>query len=146
MSKFKWIQRLVLLTGFLSAANIALAQEMSPMVAVPDTSKNGFIGCYRVQGTLYGPYRMSFCLRRNSGSYQVSGGGLNCNGSLDWYDRGKARVEVDLYRSKCGSGMSWSGDSLSCTGNSSQQPATLNCLYQPVAGGYKPTRVVAKRT
>jgi hypothetical protein len=99
-----------------------------------------------------------------SGSYQVSGGGLNCNGDLDWYDRGKGRLEIDLYRSKCGSGMQWTGDSMSCRGSDNKQlslgtadvnvqvavpikgPGTLNCTYNPVAGGYKPVKVTAKRT
>jgi hypothetical protein len=162
MPSLKWLAPLALLP--LLAAGAAFAQEMSPRVAVPDNSKSGLVGCYRIQGTIYGPYRFQFCLRRGSGSYQVTGGGLNCNGDLDWYDRGRNRVEIDLYKAKCGSGMQWTGDSLSCRGSGIKPltfgagdvqvavpmpikgPFTLNCTYNPVARGYKPINVTAKRT
>jgi hypothetical protein len=142
------------------------------MVAVPapDFDGGGLRGCYRVQGTIYGPYRMTFCLGgRGNNNYTVVGGGLNCNGGLDWYDRGNGRVEIDLYRAMCGRGQAWTGDSLSCRINNWRPirplprlpgaqvavpvPApgpgpsynSLNCIYNPVAGGYGPIQVTANR-
>ena len=90
----------------LAPAGFASAQTMTPQIAVPAPGGGGGIqGCYRVSHTIYGPYRMSFCLNRGrAGTYQVTGGGLNCNGGLDWYDQNNGRVEIDLHRSRCGSG------------------------------------------
>lgn len=144
---------------------VAHAQAMTPQVAVPDPGGSGLNGCYRVSGTMYGPYRMTFCLGRRN-SYTVTGGGLNCNGGLDWYDQRNGRVEIDLYRSRCGSGQAWSGDSMSCR-IAGWQPLkvtvgktqlrvpvplpppkdynTLNCRYNPVAGGYQPINITANR-
>jgi hypothetical protein len=142
-------------------------QSMSPMVAVPapggggGSGSWGLTGCYDIQGKIYGPYRMSFCLRGNGGgSYQVNGGGLNCNGGLDWYTGKGNRVDIDLYRSKCGRGTQWTGDSLNCRstwnllgGGGGKKPTVavpvpgggnrLNCTYNPQASGYYPTQVTA---
>ncbi|HVY18768.1 MAG TPA: hypothetical protein VHA70_01640 [Bauldia sp.] len=156
--------------ALLPAAAMAASDTMGPMVAVPSPGKidrSGLTGCYAIQGTIYGPYRMSFCLNRGRSTYKVSGGGLSCNGTLDWYDQGGGSVSIDLYRTPCGRGQDWSGDGLTCRsgglrplindllGNGKpkimvpvpvQQVTTLYCRYQPVAGGYWPTQVTAKRT
>ncbi len=153
----------------------ASAQTMTPQIAVPSPGGGGGSqGCYRVSHTIYGPYRMSFCLNRGrAGTYQVTGGGLNCNGGLDWYDQNNGRVEIDLHRSRCGSGTDWTGDSLSCRisgwrpftqggvggaiGNAivgaiqnqvavpAPSYSSLNCTYRPAAGGYAPMSVTANR-
>jgi hypothetical protein len=147
---------------------IASAQSPAVSVAVPSPGGGGgggnAAGCYRLTNQIYGPYRMSFCLNRGrGGSYQVTGGGLNCKGRLDWYQNGN-RVNVDLYRAPCGRGTDWTGDSLSCRtqgnipllggGVTIAVPApsipvpgfnTLGCTYNPVAGGYRPVSVTARR-
>ena len=146
----------------------AVAQDsVGPMVAVPAPGGGGggggVRGCYRISGTIYGPYRMQFCLNaRGSGTYQVNGGGLNCSGGLDWYNRNNDRVDIDLYRSQCGRGTQWTGDALACRipgwrplGKSGPRIAvpvpgggnvnSLNCRYNPMAGGYKPIQVTANR-
>jgi hypothetical protein len=145
----------------------AVAQDsMGPMVAVPAPGGGGgggVSGCYRISGTIYGPYRMQFCLNpKGSGNYQVNGGGLNCSGGLDWYNRNNGRVDIDLYRSQCGRGTQWTGDALACRipgwrplGNKGPTVAvpvpggggvnSLNCRYNPMAGGYQPIQVTANR-
>jgi hypothetical protein len=156
---------LVVAAGIFSSMAIVAggAQSVTPQIAVPDTGGSGVEGCYRVDGTIYGPYRLAFCLQTRS-SYTVKGGGLDCKGGLDWYDQGKGRIEIDLYKAKCGSGQAWTGDSLSCNVpdwkpitvklgyNKLKIPvpvkkySTLNCTYNPISGGYKPVKVTAKRT
>lgn len=151
----------------------AVAQSPAVSVAVPAPGGGGGLaGCYRVSHTIYGPYNFSFCLNRGGrGTYKVTGGGLNCNGGLDWYSQG-SRTEIDLYRSSCGRGTDWTGDSLTCRpllqgggisgaiggaiagaisgGLGVPAPSvpgfsTLGCTYKPVAGGYSPVSVTANR-
>ena len=151
----------------------AVAQSPAATVAVPAPGGGGYAGCYRVTHTIYGPYQMSFCLNSNrKGTYKVTGAGLNCNGGLDWYDQGGGRAQIDLYRASCGRGTDWTGDSLSCRAGSGPllqggvggaiagaiagglgvpvpsipSYGTLACTYYPVAGGYSPISVTAKRT
>lgn len=160
----------ILLTGYVAPASAA--QQMSPMVAVPAPVPGGggagVTGCYNVDGVMYGQYRMSFCLDRNGGgNYNVRGGGLNCNGGIEWYDTNNGRVSVDLDRSFCGRGMQWTGDSMNCRvsgwspkfgikgGGFEANVAvpvpvppifkTLNCRYVPMAGGYSPINIVARK-
>ena len=71
----------------------SVAQEPNAQVVVPDRGGGNIAGCYRVQGPLYGPYRMTFCLGAGD-SYQVTGGGLNCRAGLDWHRTGHGRVEI----------------------------------------------------
>ena len=94
----------------------AAAQSPAVSVAVPAPGGGGGVtGCYRVAHTIYGPYNFSFCLNgRGGGSYKVTGGGLNCNGGLDWYSAGGGRTEIDLYRTPRGRGTDRTGDSLTC--------------------------------
>jgi hypothetical protein len=166
-------------TAGLSLAMVDFSAAQSPAVSVAVPSPGGgggLVGCYRASNQIYGPYWFSFCLNRGrGGTYQVTGGGLNCNGGLDWYDQGRGRVQVDLYRAPCGRGTDWTGDSLSC--NASGGPlyqggggiggaiagaiagglgvpapavpapsyGALNCTYYPAAGGYSPVSVYAPR-
>lgn len=157
---------LALVAGVASAPLGVAEAQMTPQIAMPEPDNGGILtGCYRIQGPIYGQYRMTFCLGRRN-NYTVTGGGLNCNGGLDWYDQRNGRVEIDLYRSRCGAGQAWSGDSLSCRiqgwkpwrppvgGPQVRVPVplppqpdymTLNCRYNPVAGGYQPINVTARR-
>jgi hypothetical protein len=139
---------------------------MSPRVAVPAPGGGGggggwgVQGCYRIQGTIYGPYRMEFCLKgRGNGDYKVKGGGLDCKGGLDWYFNNRGRLDIDLYRSFCGRGTQWTGDAMKCqtgwspfgkSGPKIAVPApigggTLNCRYLPQTSGYSPIQVTAVR-
>ncbi|MGV3492003.1 MAG: hypothetical protein ACO1OG_11845 [Devosia sp.] len=143
------------------------AQDMNVTVIVPDAPGGArFTGCYTVNQRLYGPYRMSFCLEQR-GTYTVRGGGVTCNGRLDWDVSGRT-IEVDLRRTSCGNGVAWSADSMSCTGTSlfggkgigaaiGQALAKvivpnvptirgLSCTYYPDARGEKPTKITADRT
>ncbi len=144
----------------------------SPMVPVPDNNGSGYAGCYQIQGPIYGAYNFSFCLNnRRASTYTVTGGGLYCNGGLDWYDAGGGNLTIDLYRAPCGRGQDWTGDGLNCRAagwrpfvqgmiNNNQphmmvpvpspQPGpgpirSLSCRYVPVVGGYPPINVIANR-
>jgi hypothetical protein len=178
---FNALRTLAVVAASLTAVSLApvgpaSAQSPAVSVAVPSPGGGGGLtGCYRVAHTIYGPYSMSFCLNRGrGGSYKVTGGGLNCNGGLDWYDQGGGRVQIDLYRAPCGRGTDWTGDSMSCRARggpllqggvggaivgaiagglgvpSPSVPVpgygSLNCTYYPVAGGYSPISITANRT
>jgi hypothetical protein len=154
--------------GVAGTAALADDSTMSPRVAVPAPGGGGgggggwgLNGCWNIQGRIYGPYRMNFCLRGNGGgTYNVTGGGLNCNGRLDWYTGRNNRVDIDLYKSQCGRGTAWTGDSLNCRsswnllGNNKGPTVAvpvpgggnrLQCTYNPQASGYYPTQVTAVR-
>jgi hypothetical protein len=159
---------LAVTAGLLSLAALApadAAEKPSTRVVVPDRpgGGNGGIGigaCYRVTERLYGPYSMSFCLT-GRGSYKVIGGGLNCNGSLNWSTSGR-NVNIRLQRSTCGRGQAWSADSMSCTVVGflgavlprvvvPDRPGIpgfgdLSCTYNPQPHNYKPVRIRARRT
>jgi hypothetical protein len=160
-----------LLFGLLAAA-ASFAQDMETKVIVPDGPSGGVLvrGCYRITERLYGPYRMEFCLERR-GNYTVTGGGVTCNGRLDWSARGRD-ISIDLRRTSCGKGVAWSADSLECRatglfggfgGGKSDGPSvqvivpdrpglpnipflgSLRCKYDPSEKGYKTVNVVARR-
>lgn len=100
---------LALVAGVIPAA----AQDMNATVIVPDAPGGArFAGCYSVAQRLY----MEFCLDQR-GTYTVTGGGVTCNGRLDWSARGRD-VNVDLRRTACGKGVAWSADSMTCRGTS----------------------------
>jgi hypothetical protein len=146
-----------------AAMSVAAAQNVSPQVVVPDRGDGagGVRGCYNVQGRIYGPYRMSFCLGGGSGQfYRVRGGGLDCRGGLRWSRIGKGQIQIDLRRTSCGNGAAWSADTLVCrpvgsggSGVSAQVVVpddgggsdSLRCRYIPNARGYKETTVIADR-
>lgn len=142
----------------------------SAMVAVPSPTPGGggglpglgIAGCYTVSPQLYGPYNMSFCLGGGRGStYHVIGGGLNCNGNLNWSTQGR-NVSINLQRSTCGRGQDWSADRMSCTVVGfvgailpkvvvPSRPGIpgfgdLNCTYYPSERGYHPMTVRARRS
>ena len=150
------------LSGFATAA---YAAGPSTKVVVPDRPGGGsggigLGGCYNVAERLYGPHSMSFCLT-GRGSYKVTGGGLNCNGSLSWNTSGR-NININLRRSTCGRGKAWSADSMSCTFVGflgavlpkvvvPDRPGLpgfgdLRCTYRPVVAGYRPMQIRARRT
>jgi hypothetical protein len=143
-----------------AAMSVAAAQNVSPQVAVPDRGNGGIQGCYRIQGQIYGPYRVTFCLGSGQDrSYRVRGGGLDCRGGLRWSRLGNGRIQIDLQRSSCGNDTAWSADTLICrpvgsggSGASAQVAVpddggadSLRCRYIPAARGYKETTVIANR-
>ena len=145
-----------------AAMSVAAAQNVSPQVVVPDRGgggAGGVRGCYEIQGRIYGPYCMTFCLDRGAGQfYWVRGGGLHCRGGLRWSRIGKGQIQVDLQRTSCGNGAAWSADTLVCrsagSGGVSAQVVvpddgggadSLRCRYIPNARGYKETTVIANR-
>ena len=144
----------------------AIAQDMNATIIVPDAPGGArFTGCYNVAQRLYGPYRMTFCLEQR-GSYTVTGGGVTCNGRLNWSASGRT-IEVDLSRTSCGNGVAWTADSMSCQGTglfpgsgagsiignavakviAPNMPTIngLSCTYYPNARGEQRTQITARR-
>jgi hypothetical protein len=96
----------------LSAAP-AFAQGATPMVIVPDHPGGVPVnGCFRANQTLFGPYQFNFCLHR-PGSYTVRGGGVRCDGRMDWTARGQD-IQADIRRSSCGGGVAWERATMDC--------------------------------
>ena len=59
---------------------------------------------------------MTFCLNRNGqGSYRVTGGGLDCNGWVNWWERRGGEAQVNLQYSSYGRGVGWSADWMACS-------------------------------
>ena len=167
ISKFaKIVVTALMLSAGLAPAMPAMAQDMNATIIVPDAPGGArFTGCYSVSQRLFGPYRMNFCLEQR-GSYTVTGGGVACNGRLNWSARGRT-IEVDLTRSTCGNGVAWTADSMSCQGTglfsgsgvgsaignavakviapSIPTINGLNCTYYPNARGAQPTQISARR-
>jgi hypothetical protein len=155
----------------LSAAGTAAAQNVSPQIVIPENPGGGpDAGCYQVQGDLYGPYSMSFCLGNSNSekTYNVSGGGLDCNGRLDWYRSGSGRLQINLREADCTRGQLWSADTMTCNfgniggpvplsgGGEGIQPQVvipdrpnygnvLRCTYDPSVEGYPTTQITARR-
>lgn len=135
----------------------ALAQSNDTRVIVPDLPGGALVsGCYRSNNRIYGQYRFEFCLQQR-GTYSVSGGGVRCDGRLNWTGRG-AEVSVQLRRTSCGNGVAWSADTMTCRPNlllgllgliidpSRPVLSSLTCNYRPVAGsGEGPTRFTVRR-
>jgi hypothetical protein len=134
------------------------AQDMNTKVIVPDVPGGAlFTGCYQVQQRLYGPYRMSFCLEQR-GTYSVRGGGVRCDGRLNWSAKGRD-ININLQRTSCGNGVAWSADRMTCRGGN-LLPAflariivpdlpvlqTLRCTYTPSVRKEKPVQITARRT
>jgi hypothetical protein len=157
-----WIRKIAVALAaaammMLGGAGASLAQDNSTRVIVPDIPGGALLaGCYRVTRSIYGPYRLSFCLEQR-GTYQVTGGGVNCQGRLSWTASGRD-VSIQLQRSRCGNGVAWSADRMSCRGAGifagilsrilvPDVPylGALHCTYRPTAGGYQPTTITARR-
>lgn len=135
---------------------VALGQGNETRVIVPDLPGGAIVsGCYRSNSRIYDKYRFEFCLQQR-GSYAVSGGGVRCDGRLDWSGRG-AEVSVQLRRTSCGNGVAWSADTMNCRPNlllgllalivNPNRPvlSSLTCSYYPVAGSEAPTRCTVRR-
>lgn len=145
------------------------APEMDPDMRMPAPGPGGGVkGCWRAKGSLYGQYRLSFCLNRGSdGGYQVDGGKLSCGGDLDWVRNGN-QIDIRMNRGRCNRNTDWSRDRISCTidlygaapGQATLIPAQmrmpvpggggndinrLNCVYRPATGPWGPVRFVARR-
>lgn len=176
LARTQLYRRMIVLAGLaLLPASTALAQQWTPRIAVPapgnpPPQQAAYDGCYNINHDLFGPYRMSFCLNRyGSGQYQVTGGGLSCNGQLNWRDAG-GEARIDIHYSWCGRGVGWSADTMVCSPlqpqwpqhNPAQTPGVWNgpnariavpvpvpvsqdlrCSYYPGVRGYQPVSVIA---
>lgn len=154
----------------LCAANAASAQNVGPQIVIPeDPSRGPDAGCYLVDGDIYGPYRLSFCLGGSNSNkrYAVSGGGLDCHGRLDWYRAGRGMLQINLREAGCNRGQAWSADTMTCNyanvgnpvplgsgGGASPQivipnepnyGSVLRCTYDPSVEGYSTTEITAYR-
>jgi hypothetical protein len=151
------VAQAALAAAFVCGASLSsFAQNPNAQVVVPDRGGSTVAGCYRVEGPLYGPYRMTFCLGRGD-SYHVTGAGLDCRAGLDWHRTGPGRVEIELHYARCGKGAGWSADSLSCRAEGAGSHAEvvvpdrpgaadqLRCRYIPSERGYKPVSLAARR-
>ena len=147
-----------LLCFTLQAPSVVLAQaEIAPLVVVPDHPTGVPVnGCFRANQNLFGPYRLTFCLDRR-GTYTVRGGGLNCDGRLDWRTAGR-NIHIDLRRASCGRGQAWERASIECrsTGGllgaigrvvvgQSPRIRTLTCTYYPTVRGERRQNFTASR-
>jgi hypothetical protein len=94
-------------------AEVAVPRVTVPHVPVPAPA-GGVAGCWSAQRPIYGPYSLSFCSNGRYGSYQVRGGGLSCNGSVNVTPNGGGTVTVRLSRSRCNGWTDWSADYLVC--------------------------------
>jgi hypothetical protein len=145
---------LVSLTSLLSPA---FAQDANTRVIVPDVPGGAvFSGCYKVSTSIYGGYRLNFCLKQR-GTYTVTGQGVKCNGTLSW-SVARSDINVHLRRTSCGNGVAWSADRMTCRGAGLLRGlipfviipnvpnlAALRCTYTPSAPGYKPITFLARR-
>jgi len=153
-------------------AEVAVPRAPTPYVTVPRAGV--LAGCWSAQRMIYGPYAFSFCSNGRAGSYQVRGGGLNCNGNVKVRPNGDGTVTVGLSRSRCNGHTDWSADYLVCrtaggfggvhgggwNGGYVARPNAevavprapvpvpgghLSCTYYPVAPGYSPTGLAMVR-
>lgn len=145
---------LLCLTMFAPSGAFAQAE---PRVIVPDHPGGAaFGGCYRVNTRLYGPYRLTFCLQQR-GVYQITGGGVTCNGRLDWRVSGRD-INVQLRRTSCGNGVAWSADRMTCRSAGLlggiigfvivpgiPNIGSLRCTYSPSVPQYRPVTFTARR-
>jgi hypothetical protein len=148
----------------------ANAAQVQPKIAVPSPGPAGIQGCWSADRTLYGPYQLTFCLDKFGGSYQVTGGGLNCHADLTWW-KGWNGYRFAMERAKCGRGTDWTADSFTCqvkyepvySGRSTDEDegfepkiavpspspdpevAKLDCRYKPSVIGYPSRRFTAYR-
>jgi hypothetical protein len=147
----------------------ASAAQVQPKIAVPSPGPAGIQGCWSADRMLYGPYQLTFCVDRFGGSYQVTGGGLNCRAELTWW-KGWNGYRFAMERAKCGRGTDWTADSFVCevkyepvySGRSADEDdsgfepkiavpspdpsvAKLDCRYKPSVLGYPSRRFAAYR-
>lgn len=155
----KHLAAVVAVVCFAAVAGLSavFAAEPEVRVIVPDVPGGAIVsGCYRAVGRIYGSYSFDFCLKQRA-TYSVTGGGVRCNGRLDW-DATGATVNVRLKRTSCGNGVAWSADRMTCRPNlvlgiiglitNSKKPflSALNCDYTPAKGsGQPPSSFVVRR-
>jgi len=155
-SMLRYFSLVLAVFGAMVVSGAAYAQGNDTKVIVPDLPGGAIVsGCYRSNNAIYGKYRFEFCLQQR-GSYVVTGGGVRCNGRLDWSGRG-AEVSVQLRRTTCGNGVAWSADTMTCRPNlllgllaliiNPNRPvlSSLTCSYYPAAGSEAPTRFTVRR-
>jgi hypothetical protein len=150
---------------FLSLSAPAVAQNDNSRVMVPDAPAGGaaVAGCFRADRNLYGPFRLTMCLRTR-GTYQVTGGGMRCDGRLTWRASGR-NIDIDLRRTSCNRGMAWAAAHVSCRGSGlafnildsifgrnqrvmvPNTPAIrlLTCTYHPTVRGERIEHFTARR-
>lgn len=153
------LKRMVLAAALVLASLPAGGQEaVAPMVMVPDHPTGIVVnGCFRANETLFGPYRLTFCLDRR-GTYQVRGGGANCDGRLTWRTSGRD-IFIDLSRASCGRRQAWEAASIDCRPFGSllgtigrvivgdpPRLRTLRCTYHPTVPGVSRRSFTATRT
>jgi hypothetical protein len=141
---------LVFVAALSFAAPVSAEQDVGTRVIVPDAPGGArFSGCYRADEDLYGPYRLTFCLRRQ-GTYSIRGGGLRCEGTLNWDVSGRD-INVRIHRTACGNGVAWARARMTCRGTTllkgtigriiSQvlvpELSGLRCAYDPSVSGHK---------
>ncbi|UJW86560.1 hypothetical protein [Devosia sp. SL43] len=84
----RYFSLIVAVLSGLLMGGAAYAQGNETRVIVPDLPGGALVsGRYRSNSRIYGKYRFEFCLRQR-GSYSVSGGGVQCDGRLDWSGQG----------------------------------------------------------
>ena len=165
----------IAITMFLSLCVPTVAQDIDTFVLVPDGPQGGALvsGCFRADRDLYGPFRLTMCLQR-TGTYQIRGGGIRCDGRLTWHASGR-NVDIHLRRVSCNQGMAWARADVSCragtiffdffdrifggsnsggglspfvlvpdTGNVAAV-RTLNCTYHPSVPGERSKTFTARR-
>ena len=129
------------------AETIAQPHVLVPHQPAP-APKMRVSGCWEAQRRIYGPYAFSFCSNGSYGSYQVRGGGLFCDGSVN-ISRGPGNaVTINLSRTPCNGWTDWSADRLVCRSGGRDMPMTrvavpapparLDCTYFPSVPGYHP--------
>lgn len=131
------------------------ATAVEPLVIVPDHPNGVPVnGCFRANQTLFGPYRLTFCLERR-GIYQVRGGGVSCDGRHTWSVSGR-NINIDLQRSSCGQGRAWEAARIECrsagllgqiVGRLLDAPrlSALRCTYFPSVRGVTSRSFTASR-
>ena len=160
-----WITTICLVL-VLSVSAPLMAQDIDTLVLVPDGPSGGALvsGCYRADRDLYGPFRLTMCLRRN-GTYMVRGGGIRCDGQLTWRASGRD-ITINLLRQSCNGGQAWARARVECRGSGllrgildqifgrnqrvvvPDTPAVrrLTCTYFPTVRGERNERFNANRT
>jgi hypothetical protein len=129
----------------------SIAQDLETFVIVPDQPNPVPVnGCYSANRQLFGPYNFSFCLHR-PGTYSVRGGGVRCDGRLDWRVRG-GDIVADIRRASCGGGVAWERASMDCRpigrifgAIGSLLIRDLRCTYHPTVRGQRRATFTAHR-
>jgi hypothetical protein len=161
-----------LLILLLLSANFASAQvqDDNARVVVPDVPGGARVsGCYKADRGLYGPNKLTFCLKRR-GVYAVRSNRLSCDGRLTWSTRGRD-VNINLRRQSCNRGLAWAEGNIVCRPRSAldlllgnllgpkpqsgsrervvvpDDPtvAKLTCTYRPTVRGERSTSFFAIR-